>query len=49
VHDVIKHFIFPYFFHVLFQTARLKCNVTSFLVHDVIKHFIFPYFFPALF
>jgi hypothetical protein len=44
VHDVIKHFIFPYFFRPqLCKTTLLAC-----LVHDVTKHFIFPYFYPVL-
>ena len=48
VHDVMKHFIFPYFFPEHFEIQRLKCQLVVFLVHDVIEHFIFPYFSPYL-
>jgi biotin transporter BioY len=39
VHDIIKHFIFTYFF----KEQHLKYQLVVFLVHDVIKQFIFAY------
>jgi hypothetical protein len=50
VHDVIKHFIFPYFFSRTFSNRNVwNATLLAFLVHDVIKHFIFPYFFRPQF
>jgi hypothetical protein len=42
IHDVIKHFMFPYFFPVLFQTATLKISVSCFSSTWRYKTFHFP-------
>jgi hypothetical protein len=42
VHDVIKHFIFPYFFPVLFQDATFEISVSYFSSTWRYKTFHFP-------
>jgi hypothetical protein len=45
VHDVIKHFIFPYFF----KPQRLKCNIICFSSTWGYKTFHFPVLLPRTF
>ena len=47
VHDVIKHFIFPYFFPVLFQPATFEISVSYFSSTWRYKTFHFPILFQT--